>query len=807
MNDKSILYRIRAALQGGYVAVANEIETLASYTGVLSGINDTETALSRIDGTGIGSPIFTFNGPYIAQGSNINEWFGNRQQTRLRCVSNGGVSPVTFTLPGAGALATAFDALVTAGLPETIRFVIEYTGASSTFLRVIPRTGTGNPVIGGTSAIIIRSNISATVEITRSNGTIGNYVFQSIGGIGDTGGGTLDSIKLINPSQQVWDASSNGTLPTTSVVKGNAYRVANAPSDGSGRFDEVMQNGDWVVWEGETFTSWEAEPHLWFVLPAHDVRRISALEDNFLSTFIETPQNSRNTVIQGADYADSVGEIRLKLYAQRADYEADDLNTTGDVDAFTDTTTQTSYLGVRLPDTNVNLTKALTELYVYVEDASGNFTRLGNLANDFTFEGDFGQESDYLSIEPIDYTSSTTLRLYIGEAEPRYNSEDLDVLRNNLSDEVQGQLDFREPWAGVAEVLFSGATVRDIHEADRVEYQSNYSRGVDWRDMAESISTNDNRYIDNELSISVNLSAFTINGFGPNLQKLVSIGLQRNDANSGVGAMVELAPSVAFIRVNTANEVQVNTTPGSTATWSTLSTGGGSVTLGAGDNSLIFELVLRNPADVTAGYELLAVLHDGTNYHEFNNVDITIPSSITGDNLGFSRSSNQRGQVTRFSAINSQGYLTHSQLDSLLRQHYLDKWNFGYARLYGGATRKEVDFQTAIEDKSKLIVNGVPRYDSLAAGVSSMPTSDTEESITLFPSWVGNRAIKLVINGVSISGFDTRATTVVGGRVNLINYTITSAQWAQVYSSSSTQLDYSFTDDLNNSIYQNTART
>lgn len=436
MANRSILYTIRAALQGGFVAVANEVQTLASFAGVVSGSSNVETALQRLDGTGVGSSIFTFTGSYAAQNSNISEWFGNRQQTRLRCTSNGGISPVTFTLPGATALGTAFDALVTAGLPETLRFVIEYTGPSTTFLSIIPRSGVGNPVIGGTSSIPVRTGIAATVEITRTSGTIGDYVFMSIGGIGDTGGGTLDSLKLISPTDQIWDASETGLLPDTGVVKGNAYKVVNAPSDGSGRFDEVMQNGDWVVWEGDTFTTWAQTPHDWFVLAAHEVRRITALEQDFLTDVQETAISDRNTVVRGANYADEAGEIRLKIYPTAGDYSAADLNTTGDVDEYTDASDQTGVLAVRLSGTQATLGNTLDELYAYVDDGNNNFTLLGNFTRDFSYQGDFGAESDYL-LAGISYTANHVIRIYRGTLLERYNHPNLDINESNLSDSLQ----------------------------------------------------------------------------------------------------------------------------------------------------------------------------------------------------------------------------------------------------------------------------------------------------------------------------------------------------------------------------------
>lgn len=704
MADRSVLYRIRAALQGGFVSVAPEIQLLATFPGVLTGTNNAESALQRIDGTGVGAAIFQFTGAYSATGTNINEWFGGKQLVRMRCTGRETLpaGQIPFDLPGTTALNTAFDQLVAAGLPEMIHFVIEYTGASDSFVTIRPRIAP-SPQIGGTTSIIVRSGIAAQVEITRTSGTISDYVFASIGQVSGTGTGGADSIKLQNPTTVNWDASGNTSLPT-SVIKGNAYQVVNAPSDGSGRFGEVMQNGDWVVWQGETFTSWAAEPHQWFVMAAHDVRRITALEQDFLTDIQITPVSDRNAVVRGANYADTAGEIRFKIYANASDYSAADLNTTGDVDEYTDTSDQTGRLAIRLSGNQAALLSILPTLYVFAEDGSGNFTKILNLDRDFTHQGDFSGESDYLSDVNIDYNANDVLRIYVGTTLDRYNNPSLDILESNLSDALQGKINRREAWASIAEILFSGATVRDIHVDDRVEYQPGYSHGVDWRDMTQSTTINDNRYLDSELSIIADHVSFEVENFGNTLQKLIGVKLQRNDSNTGDGAMVEIGSGNAFIRINTSNEVQVNTSVGvafGNETWVSLNALGTNITLGSGGNNfLVFEV---NPEIGIAGrYELVADFFDGTNYFECNNIYFTPTETANGNHLGFSRSTAQRGQVLQFKAINSAGYITHADLDSLLRHHQDDKWNFGFARLYEGSDAKEVVLQTELDVATSL---------------------------------------------------------------------------------------------------------
>ena len=465
-----IIAKLRKAFVGteGLVDAVNVDNDSTNQTGVVSGSANLQVALNRLDGTGVGAAIFRFTGSYAAQSSNMSEWFGNRQVVRMRCTDNAGQLPVTFTLAGTTALNTAFDALVASGLPEVLRLIIEYTGPSTTFVRVIPRSSP-SPQIQGVSSVIVRSGSFVTMEITRQSGTLSSYIHADGGAIGDTTGGTLDALKLISPSTAVWDASTNGSLPTTGVVKGNAYNVVNAPADGSGRFGEVMQTDDWVVWDGDTFTSWSAEPHLWFVLPAHDVRRISALEQDFLTDVrVTTPVTDRNTVIRGANYADTAGEIRLKVYPTVGDYSAADLNTTGDIDEYTDPTTQTGILAVRLTGELSTLATVLPTLYVYSEDSGGNFTRLFNLDRDFSYQGDFSGESDYTSDTNFTYEANTTLRIYVGAVEDRYNIDSLDVDRDNLTGDVQRQLDTNHPNTIPAPLsaLNNGAEIRNLTHSE-----------------------------------------------------------------------------------------------------------------------------------------------------------------------------------------------------------------------------------------------------------------------------------------------------------------------------------------------------
>lgn len=451
MVDRSILYKIKPFQQGDQIADASDITLTGTYNGALNGAAVVEDGMERLDATGIGAETFQFTGNFSAQSSNINDWFGGKQLVRLRCTGRGSVSSgvtLLFDLPGTTALNTAFDQLAAAGVAEELFFIIEYTGGVTNQLSIRPRSSP-SPQIFGTTNIIVRDGVAARLEISRTGGVISDFLWTSITLATNTTGGTLDSIKLINPTVAIWNAADTSNLPSANVAKGNAYRVANVPGGSGTVLDEVMQNGDWVVWEGETFTSWTATPHQWFVLAAHDVRRISALETEFLNDVQVTTESDRNTIMRGANYADSAGEIRLKIYSTRGDYSAADLNTTGDIDVYTDPADQSGFLGIRLTGNQAALASTLPTLYVFSEDGSGNFTRLLNLEEDFSFEGDFGAESDYLSTEPISYGANNSLRIYIGTVVDRFNAPNLDINESNLSDSVQAKLNREDPASGI----------------------------------------------------------------------------------------------------------------------------------------------------------------------------------------------------------------------------------------------------------------------------------------------------------------------------------------------------------------------
>lgn len=795
MADRSILYRLRAVLQGGYVAVAQEIQLLASYVGVLNGVSDSETALRRLDGTGIGSAIFTFTGAYSAESSNINEWFGNKQLVRLRCIDSGTSTAVSgavsFTLPGATALNTAFDALVTLGLPETLRFVIEYTGPSDDFLQIRPRSAP-SPQIGGVTNIIVRTGVAAEIEITRTSGTISDYVFLSIGGVASGGNLSADSIKLINPAVAVWDASAAGVLPIQGVTKGNAYRVVNAPSDGSGRFGETMVNNDWVVWNAETApstqNSWSITPLNWFVIAAHDVRRITALEQEFLTGIQESPESNRNAVIRGLNYADTANEIRMQIYTNRGDYDAADLNNNGVIDQYVNVSEQNGYLAIRLPGTLSSLTNVLPTLYVYREDSSNEFTELLNLQNDFMHQGDFGQESDFLSNSIVNYSVGDTLRIYLGSLLERYNIPNLDIFESNLSDAVQTKLNRSNdqgideqrlsnletklqaifPLTPDVDILVNWANIYDpIHGFADIDIVNGYSLIADHRSSTQ-------RYESAGVTFGTDTDVITYTGLSNNLHRSFGFALPQSDeltltgtsgtANITINGTVYLATFNTDLTTTASDFVTSHAIALNTA-GITVTSNGAVLTFVANDPSAEFTRIAPNATgDLTGTFSttlpvnktLMWIVDGGTNIPF---VDITSIGTIRVNNY---MPAHQVG--TRFD--NQPHFLTRTSGDQIVTTAGGSLATFTIPNIPSGATEQIRSIQVGVSVYENTT-------DTLAQHLEpvGLPATNVDASLQTFDARIelgpehGNRVVDVRI------GYTLR----VDGANMLIDFTLESA--------------------------------
>ena len=395
----------------GELADANQIvNNSTNQTGLINGSTDVQVALDRIDATGLGAPIFTFTGNFAAASANINDWFNGQANRHLQGASGQTNGLRTFDLPGTAALNTVFDSLVADGLPELYRLTISYLGGiagapvGTNRLLIRPRTSP-SPQIDGRANVTLAHGDIVTFEITRSSGTISSYNVISEGRLQAQGGDVLDDIQL---RTQTWDATDGALLPGSGQVQnGYAFRVINAPTDGSGRFGEVLYTDDWVVWNNASFTQW-SDTDNWFVIAASDVRRLTLAGQTFLEHV-----GTQSRVVRGNNYADSVAEIRIQLYEDAADYTPGDLNNNGQIDEYTNTSDLLGYrIAIRLPGTTATLTPVLPNLYVYAEDARGNFTQVANLNTDFTNEGDFTNEVDFVASSDYNYRAGDILRIY-----------------------------------------------------------------------------------------------------------------------------------------------------------------------------------------------------------------------------------------------------------------------------------------------------------------------------------------------------------------------------------------------------------
>lgn len=427
-NPRLIPFSIASST--GELADADQIlNDSTNQTGLIQSAANVQLALDRVDATGLGAPIFAFTGNYSAQNSNISEWFNGQASRHLQGAAGQANGLRTFTLPGETVLGTIFDQLSTSGLPELYRLTISYlggvAGASVTENRLLvsPRLSPA-PQIDGRTSVTLAHGDQVTLEISRTASVISDYNVVSEGRLaGSPAGDTLDDIQL---QSQTWDASAAGALPT-GVLQGYAYKVINAPADGSGRFGEVLYTDDWVVWSAASFTQW-SDTDNWFVIAAGDVRRLTLQGQQFLEDV-----GTRTRTVRGVPLAGSAQDINhwFRIYDTPADYSAADLNASTDIDEITTTVNRDgARLAIRFADTQADLTTLFLTLEAYEEDTFGNFHRIGNLTSDFTFLGNFGNESDYILNRNYDFRAGSTIRLYLQRAQVLNTISDYDALDN-----------------------------------------------------------------------------------------------------------------------------------------------------------------------------------------------------------------------------------------------------------------------------------------------------------------------------------------------------------------------------------------
>ncbi len=256
---------------------ANDVIISETFNGVLAGVNNAQTAFQKINDTGIGAPISTeTSASYAFVFLNRNDWY-NRE---VRFI-NPEDRIQTLFLPFSSIRDQVLTDDPTKSYP--FRITLSYDGGISTDILTNRLVIPGNSIdasirITGRSSVTLAKGDSVTFEFI--NSTDGATILSE-STITRATGSALNDIEL---QTTVWSAAAEGILPSApNVLKGYAYRVIQAPVDGTGRFGEQMQNDDWIVWIGETFTSWSAEPHQWIVIAGHDVSRITAGNTGFLA--------------------------------------------------------------------------------------------------------------------------------------------------------------------------------------------------------------------------------------------------------------------------------------------------------------------------------------------------------------------------------------------------------------------------------------------------------------------------------------------------------------------------------------------
>ena len=457
MADLPIVYKIRSAIQNGTVADAVEVEfDNSNATGILNTATNLQTTLQRLDATGVGTPLVDFTGNFAAGATNIPTWFNDLARNHLRSVdaTNGNR---TFDLPGTNALNTVFDTLSSQGLPETftLQITVEAGSAGSSLtansLTVRARVAP-SPQLADRTSVVLGYGQTVVVQITRTGGVLGSYDVIEEGVRGSSGPPGSSSMGDVVLRSQMWDASENGLLPTSSQVEtGYAFRVVNAPTDGTGRFNEPMLTDDWVVWTGTTFTSWDAEPHQWFVIAAHDVRRITQNESNFLGEISEIDtgivrQTITNTVTEvlfyftPALFADAPTltpstDTNNPRPGQTEEYVGGrDITSDG---VFEDTTNSYDNFYLYLSIDPTYVTANLSDIRIRIDNANGSQHFDFSLEDDFTAATFDGASLNYYYLAPNDtaltvgYGVDQQVYAYIGTSSKTFQfSDNVNVTRS-----------------------------------------------------------------------------------------------------------------------------------------------------------------------------------------------------------------------------------------------------------------------------------------------------------------------------------------------------------------------------------------
>ena len=281
------------------VTASQVTQSSTDQNGLINGSPNVQIALDRIDGTGLGAQIVSFTGSFIATHGEFGNqaiWYGGKQSIILEGASGQTNARRTFRLPEPDGLIFVFDDLESKGLGQVFTITIGYLGGSSNSISrnslTIQTANVSNLFDPNELPTTIASGSSVTFRISRAGGVIGRWERIS----SQESPSSIDTFGDLEFQTTPFQNKNDEFLPRASQVqKGYAFKVINStPNDGtlrqglvdSGVTDKVIYDGDYVVWDADSFTSW-LDGGNWFVLAAHTVYRLSLAANNFLLSVSE----------------------------------------------------------------------------------------------------------------------------------------------------------------------------------------------------------------------------------------------------------------------------------------------------------------------------------------------------------------------------------------------------------------------------------------------------------------------------------------------------------------------------------------
>lgn len=297
MADRSILYTLRAALQGGFVSRSSETSVDHSqHTGLIDNALNVQEALDRVDNTGLGAAPRTFTGSFFSSSGNQGTWYGGRQTVTLLGARGQANGRYTYELPDPTELNAIFDDMAARGLGEIYTLTIGYLGGNTSSITRNSMTVRAPSV----SALFNRNEIpvtfaqgaSVTFRIERVGGVLSPWERLSVQQATDP----VATIGEVVLRSQGWNNADGSSLPGSGqVLQGYAFPVFGSdPNDGTlrqglldaGVSDRTIYDGDYVIWTATSFTAWTNSED-WFVLSRNDMQRINQEAVNFLTQVTE----------------------------------------------------------------------------------------------------------------------------------------------------------------------------------------------------------------------------------------------------------------------------------------------------------------------------------------------------------------------------------------------------------------------------------------------------------------------------------------------------------------------------------------